>query len=138
MASLNYTSAFYDMTKGNVVVGTDTIKCMLVTSSYVANKDHTKRSDITNEVTGTGYSTGGTAATCTINAVDTANDKLTVTLGAVSWSSSTITAAAAVYYKARGGASSADELLAYIDFGGNVTSTNGTFSLTASTMTIQN
>jgi hypothetical protein len=43
-----------------------------------------------------------------------------------------------VYYKSRGGASSADELVAYIDFGADITSTAGTWSLSASTLRIQN
>ena len=46
---------------------------------------------------------------------------------------------AAVVYKRRGGASSADELVAYLDFGGDVTSTSGPFAVTVSTpITLQN
>ena len=112
---------------------------MLVTSSYTPNKDtHTKRSDVTNEVAGTGYSSGGTASTVTVSAVDTANDRVTITFGAVSWPTSTITARGAVYYKSRGGASSADELVAYDDFGSDIISTGGTFDLAASVITKQN
>ena len=38
----------------------DTIKCMLCTSTYTPNLDtHAYKSDITNEVSGTGYSAGG-------------------------------------------------------------------------------
>jgi hypothetical protein len=38
----------------------DTIKCMLCTSTYTPNLDtHKYKSDITNEITGTGYSAGG-------------------------------------------------------------------------------
>jgi hypothetical protein len=126
------------MAKGAIDFDTDTFKVLLVTSSYSPNKDtHDKRDDITNEVTGTGYTAGG--ATCTVTVTkDTANDKVTISLGAVSWASSTITARAAVYYKARGGASSADELVAYNDFGTDVSTTSGTFSLAATTVTIQN
>ena len=69
---------------------------------------------------------------------DTANDKVTIQFGAVSWSSSTVTARGCVYYKSRGGASSADELVAYNDFGSDVSSTGGTFSVAASTITLQN
>jgi hypothetical protein len=69
---------------------------------------------------------------------DTANDKVTISLGAVSWASSTITARGCVYYKSRGGASSADEIVAYNDFGGDVSTTGGTFSIAASTITLQN
>jgi hypothetical protein len=65
--------------------------------------------------------------------------RLIVTLSlAVSWASSTITARGCVYYKSRGGASSADEIVAYNDFGGDVSTTGGTFSIAASTITLQN
>ncbi len=139
MASLIYNSALYDAYVGSIDFDTDTFKVLLVTSSYSPDKDtHTKRSDITDEVpNGSGYTTGGAAATVGV-VNDTANDRINTSLGAASWTTATITARGAVYYKSRGGASSADELVAYIDFGGNITSTAGTFSLTASTLRIQN
>lgn len=138
MASLIYNSAVDDMARGAIDFDTDTFKVLLVTSSYTPNKDtHDRRDDVTNQVTGTGYTAGG--ATCTVTVVkDTANDKVTISLGAVSWSSSTITARAAVYYKARGGASSDDELVAYNDFGSDISTTGGTFAIAASTITLQN
>ena len=138
MASLVYNSAVDDMARGLIDFDTDTFKAMLVTSAYTPNKDtHDKRDDITNEVTGTGYTAGGTACAVTVTK-DTANDKETISLGAVSWASSTITARGCVYYKSRGGASSADEIVAYNDFGGDVSTTGGTFSIAASTITLQN
>jgi hypothetical protein len=138
MASLIYNSAIDDMARGAIDFDTDTFKTMLVTSSYTPNKDtHDRRDDVTNEVSGTGYSAGGATSACTVTK-DTANDKVTLSFAAVSWASSTITAAAAVIYKSRGGASSADELVAYVDFGGNVSTTGSTFSLSTSTITLQN
>jgi hypothetical protein len=138
MASLIYNKALNKILTGSIDLDTDSFKVMLVTSSYSPNKDTDDfRNDVTNEVVGAGYSSGGAAATVSVND-DTANDRQDVTLGAASWSSSTITARAAVYYKSRGGASSADELVAYIDFGSDIVSTNGTFALTASTLRIQN
>ncbi len=138
MASLVYNSAVDDMARGLIDFDTDTFKAMLVTSAYTPNKDtHDKRDDITNEVTGTGYTAGGTACAVTVTK-DTANDKVTISLGAVSWASSTITARGCVYYKSRGGASSADEIVAYNDFGGDGSTTGGTFSIAASTITLQN
>jgi hypothetical protein len=108
---------------------------MLCTSTYAPNKDtHTKRSDVTNEVTGTGYTAGGNSVTVTVAAVDTANDRVDITLGGTTWTTATITARYAVYYKARGGASTADELVAVNDFGSDVTSTAATFTLNASTL----
>lgn len=139
MASLIYNSALYDGLTGAIDYDTDTFKCMLVTSAYTPNKDtHTKRSNVTNEVSASGtYAAGGGTATVTVTN-DTANDRQDISLGAVSFTGATITARAAVYYKSRGGASSADELVAYIDFGSDITSTAGTWALTASTMRIQN
>jgi hypothetical protein len=138
MASLVYNSAVDGMARGLIDFDSDTFKAMLVTSTYSPNKDtHDKRDDVTNEVTGTGYTAGGTTCAVTVTK-DTANDKVTITLGSVSWSSSTITARGCVYYKSRGGASSADEIVAYNDFGGDVSTTGGTFSVAASTITLQN
>jgi hypothetical protein len=111
---------------------------MLTTSAYAENKDtHLKRSDVTNEVTGTGYTAGGQSVTVTVTK-DTANDRLDVSLGSASWASSTITARKAVYYKRRGGAATADELIMVNDFGSDVSSTAATFTLNASTLRIQN
>ncbi len=139
MASLIFNSAVRDVLTGAIDFDTDTFRAMLVTSSYVENKDtHTKRSDVTNEVAaGGGYSAGGQVVTVTVTK-DTANDRLDVSLGGASWAASTITARKAVYYKRRGGAASADELVAVNDFGSDVTSTGATFTLSASTLRIQN
>ncbi len=139
MASLIYNSFIRDVLVGNIDMDTDAFKVMLTTSAYTENKDsHDKRDDVTNEVTGTGYTAGGASTTVTVAAVDTANDDVEITIGAASWTTSTITARKAVVYKSRGGASSADELVCVIDFGSDVVSTAGTFTLTASTIKFQN
>ena len=138
MADLRAHSAIDDMARGAIDFDTDTFKIMLVTSSYTPNKDtHDRRDDVTNEVTGTGYSTGGSTIACTVTK-DTGNDKVTLQFASTSWASSTITARAAVVYKSRGGASSADELVFYNDFDADVSTTNGTFTVAASTITLQN
>jgi hypothetical protein len=138
MASLIYNSAVDDMARGAIDFDTDTFKVMLVTSSYTPDKDtHDKRNDVTNEVSGTGYTAGGVTSACTVTK-DTTNDRVTLSFAAVSWASSTITARGAVIYKSRGGASSADELVAYNDFGSDVASASGTFTVGASVITLQN
>jgi hypothetical protein len=104
---------------------------MLVTSAYTPNKDtHDFRNDVTNEVTGTGYTAGGATITATVGAVDTANDRVDVTFSDPTWVDSEITARAGVIYKSRGGASSADELVAYVDFGADIVSSGGDFEVT--------
>lgn len=139
MASLIYNSCIDDLARNNIDFDTNTFKAMLVTSAYTPNKDtNDKRDDVTNEVAnGNGYTTGGATSAVTVTK-DTANDKVTIQFAAVSWASSTITARGCVYYKSRGGASSADELVAYNDFGSDVSSSGGTFSVAASTITLQN
>ena len=136
MASFVYNSVLTDVVNADLDFAVDSFKMMLVTSSYSASKSaHAKRSSVTNEISGTGYTAGGAATTCTIS--DDTNKKI-LTFSAVSWSSATFTAAAAVIFKARGGAASADELVAFIDFNGDVVSTGGTFSVSSSVITLAN
>jgi hypothetical protein len=134
MASLIYNSFANDLARGNIDIDVDTFRMMLVTDSYSANKDsHDRRNDITGEATGTGYTAGGATVAVTAT-LDATNDQLIITFAATSWPSTTITAMGAVVYKARGGAASADELLFFNDFGTNITRTNQTFAIGASTI----
>ena len=138
MASFIYNTFWEDLGKADIDLAVDTFKVMLVTSSYTADKDaHNRRDDVTNEVSGTGYTAGG--ATCTIAiAINTSLDRITYTFSAVNWLTSTITARGAVVYKARGGASSADELIFYNDFGTNIVTSAATFTVAQSIITVQN
>jgi hypothetical protein len=142
MASGIPNSFWNDLAKGNIDVDTDTFKRMLVTAvpAIETFKDSwAKRSDVTNEHAATGnYATGGAALTATVPAIDTGNNRQDLTWGVSTWSSSTITAAGSVTYKSRGGASTADELCFLNDFGGNVSTTNGTFTANADTTRIAN
>jgi hypothetical protein len=129
MADLIYNSFFTDLSKGAIDLDTDTFKLMLVTSAYTPTKTHAKRSDITNEVTGTGYTAGGaTLANVTVTQ-DNTNDLAKFDADDVSWATSTITARGAVLYKARGGAASADELVKYFDFGSDQSSVGAAFTV---------
>jgi hypothetical protein len=136
MASFVYDSVLNDVARGNIDFDSDSYKILLVTSSYTAAKaSHDKRNDVTNEITGTGYTAGGAAIVCTLTD-DTA--KKILTFASTSWATATFTAAAAVIYKARGGASSADELIAYLDFSGSVSASASTFSVSATVITLSN
>lgn len=135
MASGLYPPAAGGPIKGDIAYDSDTFYVMLLTSSYTANFDtHDFRDDLTNEVTGTGYTAGGQSVTVTVGSFDTTNNRWPITLGGGTWTTSTITARYAAYYKRRGGASSADELIGLNDFGSDVSTTAGTFTLNASTM----
>lgn len=131
MADVVYNSFKRDIMNGSLDLDTDTIKVMLVTSTYTPDQDaHTKRSDITNEVVGTGYVAGGSALANKAVTVDNTDNEGVFDADDLSWASATITARGAVLYKSRGGAASADELLCYFDFGVDKTSTAGTFLIT--------
>lgn len=115
---------------GSIDFDTDSIYAMLVTSAYTPDQDaHTKRSDVTNEVVGTGYTAGGQALTGKAVTVDTTDNEGVFDANDTVWSSSTITARGTVLYKSRGGASSADELIAYLDFTTDKISSAGNFTI---------
>ena len=137
MASFAFNSCIEDNAKGDIRFGVDTFKTILVTSGYTPNKDtHTRRSDVTNEITGTGYTAGGAATAVTVTK-DTATDKVTVTFASPTWPNSALSANGAVIYKSTGIAAN-DPLVGYIDFNGTITSTGGTFSVSPSVLTYQN
>ena len=133
MASIIYNSFFKDQCTGAIDIDTDTFKAMLVTSTYTPAKSHARRDIITNEVTGTGYTAGGAAATPTVAAVDNTNNRQDITWVITPWTTSTITARGAVIYKNRGGLSSADELVGYLDFVTDQSSSGGTFTISVTT-----
>lgn len=133
MASLVYNSCIRNAVTGQIDFDTNTFYMMLVTSTYTPDQDtHLDRADVTNEVTGTNYTSAGQAVTVTVSAVDTANDRVDINFADVTWASSTITAAAAVVYKYTGTAAD-DLLVAYLDFGGDVSSTSGDFTVSTTT-----
>ena len=115
---------------------TGTFKFLLVSSDpSEGNLDaYDFRDDIANEVTGTGYTAGGVTATVTVGSVDTTNDRTPVTITDLTnaWTGSTITAVGGWLYKVVGSAAT-DQLVAFVDFGGAVTSTAGNFSVAFTT-----
>lgn len=118
------------LVSGTIDLDTDTFKMMLTTSAYTPNIDtHDFRDDVTNEVTGTGYTAGGATLSGVGVTYDAASNQVRVTWTDPTWPSSTITARTAVIYKSRGGAASADELLAYVTESADVTSTGATFTV---------
>lgn len=130
MANAIFNSFKRDIANGSINLATDAVKIMLVGSAYTPNIDtHTKRSDVTNEVSGTGYTAGGIALVNKTVTMNTTSDKGVFDADDVTLSNATITARGAVLYKARGGASSADELISYLDFGSDITSTAGNFNI---------
>ena len=115
-------------------LSTDTIKVALgnaagpitlSTTGIQAAKLFTDWTAIVTEITGTGYTAGGATLTGVTSSVT--GDVWTLTATSPSWTSSTITANQAVFYDS---SASTEQLIAFWDFGGAVSDTSGTYTLT--------
>jgi len=123
MASTLFTNAVRAIIKGDFDFDTVTFKVMLVSSvPSEANLDSwVNRSDVTNEVTGAGYTAGGITQPFTLNALDTVNNRQPVTFTNIvnGWTNATVTALGAIIYKDTGTAAT-DTLFEFVDFGQSV------------------
>jgi hypothetical protein len=138
MASFIYNSLPLDLASGAIDFQAGVFRALLVGAGYTPDKSgHSRRSQVTDEVSGTGYTAEGVTIPCSAAAGSLANTTV-ITLGEAEWQSATIAATAAVIYRSRGALAADDELVAYVDFGGLVSSTNATFTVTESTITFSN
>lgn len=139
MASIVYNPALFNAFLGRIIVGTSTFKALATTNSYIENKDtHGTRADITNEVSGTGYTAGGIILVPTLTK-DDSTDKTIITFPSITWANSTITnGRKVIYYVSNGGAASGDWLFACNDLGSDYSSSNSNFVVAASVFTINN
>jgi hypothetical protein len=103
--------------RGDVDLQEDDIKVLLTTSGYTPNKDtHEFRSDVTNEVTGTGYVAGGISVADLLASYDAASNEARVDATNPTFEDVSVTARRAVFYKVVGSAAT-DILLTWVDFG---------------------
>jgi hypothetical protein len=130
MASFWYNSGLKEVLAGTVDLTSDTIKVAMTTSSYTPDGDaHDNFDDITNEVSGTGYSAGGETLASKSFTQDNTNNRGVFDADDVTWTSSTITNARyAIIYKSTGTASTS-RLIALVDFGSNFSSSSSTFRI---------
>jgi 2-oxoglutarate dehydrogenase complex dehydrogenase (E1) component-like enzyme len=105
-----------------VHVSTDVYKIALFTDAANLSASTTAYST-TNEVSGTGYTAGG----ATLSGLSTGLSGSTayLTFSDPSWANATITARGCLIYNS----SKSNKAVAAFDFGQNVTSTNGTFTI---------
>jgi hypothetical protein len=105
----------------------DVYKIALYTSAATLNKSTTAYS-ATNEVGNSGtYAAGGATLASRVDQVFT--DTAVIDWANVSWTSATITARGALIYNS----SRSNKAVAVLDFGSDITSTNGTFLITMPT-----
>lgn len=104
------------------------VKVLMVTDTYTPNFDtHDFRDDVTNEVTGTGYTAGGNVITAT--EVTLAAGVLTYDAADVSWAASTISNAMAAVGYFNVGSAATDPVIWLSDFVTAASTTNGTFTI---------
>ena len=123
-------SALADLSSAGV-----TVRVALVTSSYdmatatTGGADaHNFYSNLTNEVTGTGYTAGGAALASKTVTKDTTNDRGTFDAADLTWTTATVTARGCVLYVDTG-TPSTSPLICYIDFGADKTTTAADFTI---------
>lgn len=124
-----YGKGFQEVLNKGVDWVDDTIKVALCTSSYTPSQDtHDYFDDITNEVVGTGYTAGGATLGSKTLTYTGATNMVTLDAADTTWTGSTITARYAIVYVSTGTASTS-LLLGYVDFGADVSTTSGTFTI---------
>jgi hypothetical protein len=107
----------------------DTIKVALTTSTYTPNQDtHNFFDDVTNEITGTGYTAGGVALTTSTPTYTGGTNTVSLDAADAQWTTATFTARYAVIYKDTGAAATSP-VLGYVDFGEDQTVSSGTFTI---------
>ncbi len=108
---------------------TDTIKTALTTATYTPAQDtHDFFNDVTNEISGTGYTAGGVTLGSKTLTYDTGTNETRLDAADAQWTSASFTARIAPTYKSTGVASTS-HLMSYVDFGGDETVASGTFTI---------
>lgn len=116
MSSLVYNGTKEALLNGNFDFGSDDLKVVLVTDGYTPDIDADEfLDDISSEVSGTGYSSGGKSLANVSVGRDDANDRAYLDADNLTWPLATFTARAAVVYQ-NTGTPSTSRLLAYVDF----------------------
>ena len=113
----------------DIDLAADTLKLMLLTSSHSPDIDAEEFIDdvSANEVSGTGYTSGGETLANKSTTVDDTNDRAYLDADDVTWANATITARYAYLYKDTG-TPSTSPIIGYYDYDSDKTSTAGTFT----------
>lgn len=127
-----YGQFFNALANKEIDFNTDTIKVALLANTYTPDQDvHNYFDDVVaNEVSGTGYTAGGATLTTAAFTYTAGTNVFKLDGDDVSWATSTITARYAVIYDSTPATDATRPLIAYVDFGADVSSSAGTFSIT--------
>jgi hypothetical protein len=133
MAVTAFQYGLFQKSLGNkeIDLDSDALKVMLCTSTYTPSQDtHQYKSSITNEVVGTGYTATGTALASLVVAYNAGTNVFNLDAADVVWAASTITARYAIVYDSTPGTDATRPLICYVDFGADVISSGGNFTIT--------
>jgi hypothetical protein len=121
---------FKSLCNKEIDLDSDSLKLLLTSSSYTPNQDtHQYKSDVSNEITGTGYTAGGATVGSVTVSYDTGTNVLSFDANDVTWTAASVTARYGVLYDATPGSDATRPLIGWIDFGGDVTSTGADFTI---------
>jgi len=107
----------------------DTIKVSLHTSTYVPNQDTDEFWNVaTNEIAGTGYTTGGVTLGTKTLTYDAPTNEARLGAANASWASATFTCRIGCIYKSTG-TSTTSPVMGYVDMGADQSVSSGTFTI---------
>ena len=126
-------SGVYNQFKSKLMTGAydlgasgDTIKVALMNNSHAFTAENDTFANVSaNQITGTGYTSGGATLANKSVSIDDSDDEGVFDADDVSWTSASLTAYHAVLYDV----TASNELILSIDFGGAQTVTSGTFTI---------
>jgi hypothetical protein len=108
---------------------------MLLSTGYTPSPSHSFRSDLSAEVTGTGYTAGGVAAPLTITRND-ALDEIIVRAEQIILTGCTVSPRYVVIYQKLGGAATADRVVMIVDWGAVYPATGAAYPINANEIII--
>ena len=123
MANVVPFSFAQELLKGSHNFTSNTIKLALYTANPYTTASTQYTTGSANQVSGTGYTTGGNTLSNPV--VANQSNVATLTFDAISWTSATFGAAYGVIYND----DKSDKLVVVLDFGGTKTATNGDFTI---------
>jgi len=127
MASGVYNRFKFNLLRSSGDLINDTIKVALMATGHSFDADHDVWTDVSsNEMTGTGYATGGCILSGDVVTQDDANDRAVYDANDTLWGSASFSAYHAVIYDTT---VTGSPLIASVDFGGVQTVTSGTFTI---------
>lgn len=123
-----YGKTFLAWLNKEVDILNDDIKVMFTTSSYTPDQDaHDYKNDVTNEITGTGYTAGGPTLGGKTLTYTGATNKIVFDADDVTLTSTTLTMRTAVLYDATPSTDATRPLLGYEQSSADISTTGGDF-----------